>query len=185
MRLFIAFDIDESIRDNLQPVLNFFGGCGSCLKTVAAENCHITARFLGECGAEHGDEVRHGFSALKPEMGPIEYSAVGLGGFPNIARAGVLWCGIRSDIKKLRTIHGVIENFSRSCGFPAEHRPFTPHVTLARIRRGKKMTTRLIDYCNESIDRNYGKSAFNEIALYSSMLTPQGSIYTCLCSVTL
>ena len=185
MRLFIAFDIDENIRDNLQPARNFFSGCATCLKTVSAENCHVTVRFLGECGVGQSDDVRRGFSELRPGTGPVEYTAVGLGGFPNIARAAVLYCGIRSDMEKLRSIHGMIENFVRLLGFPPENRPFTPHVTLARIRKGMKITSRIIDFCRENADREFGKSTFNEIVLYSSSLTPRGSVYTRLSSVPL
>lgn len=184
-RLFIALDIDRGAIDRLHPAIDFLSSHASFLKTVEPENHHITLKFLGDCSAGRATDVESGFMALNPNPGVIEYELRGLGAFPDVRRANVIWCGIQADPAKMQAVFSMIERFTVSLGFPPETRGFTPHLTLARVRKGMKIPSPVETYLLENSSTGYGRSVFRNITLYSSQLTPRGSVYRALHEITL
>ncbi len=185
VRLFIALDIEPEAVERLRPALDFLSRYQSILKTVEPENFHITLKFLGECGAGLAGDVERGFAALEPPCGAVPYELKGLGSFPRIDHASVLWCGVRADEAVIRDIFGAIERFTTALGFPSDKRGFTPHVTLARVRKGMKVTAPVADFVKTNAEAGYGTSEFGSITLYSSLLTPRGPVYTPLQKIIL
>ncbi|MBP7582493.1 MAG: RNA 2',3'-cyclic phosphodiesterase [Spirochaetes bacterium] len=185
VRLFIALDIEPAAVESLRPAVDFLSRYRSILKTVEPENFHITLKFLGECGAGLADDVERGFAALGPPRSAVPYELKGLGSFPGMDRASVLWCGVRADETMVRDIFGAIERFTTALGFAPEKRGFTPHVTLARVRKGMKVTAPIAEFVKKNADTGYGTSEFCSITLYSSRLTPQGPLYTALKKIIL
>ena len=67
-------------------------------------------------------------------MPPFNIEASGLGVFPNMKRIQIIWVGLSGELEKLGQLQKRIEESLKPLGFPAEARPFTPHLTLARVR---------------------------------------------------
>jgi 2'-5' RNA ligase len=101
-------------------------------KLVAAEKWHFTLRFLGPTSRQARDTIITRLSsaslgsAFKIQFGE-------LGAFPNPRRARVLWLGVTRGGEGLSDLATIAEDASRSAGFVAEGRRFTPHLTLGRI----------------------------------------------------
>jgi 2'-5' RNA ligase len=88
--------------------------------------------------------------------------------------------GLEGDIEALVTLHKVIDEAMSKLGYARENRPFTAHLTLARLREESSIDDRM-DFA-----RTVQAKVFNppcdievsSVALMRSRLTPRGAIYT-------
>ena len=97
-----------------------------------AENLHVTTKFIGEWPEERLDEMKRALVAT-PASGPIEIAVRGLGWFPNERRPRVFWAGIDGG-EPLQSLAHATEQAVAQLGVPVEERPYSPHLTLARIK---------------------------------------------------
>jgi 2'-5' RNA ligase len=71
-------------------------------------------------------------------------------------------------------------------GYPTENRPFSPHLTLARVKEHARDVGRaLADSGVMQQLQSLGTFAVPAIALMKSELKPSGAVYTRLCEVPL
>lgn len=128
-RLFTALELPESITDRLKLLRGKLPGG----RWIDPENYHITLRFAGDIDA---GTARHFMSALATiDFHSFELRLTGLGSFGgNKPRA--LWAGVEPT-EPLMALQRMHERAARVAGLPAEHRNFTPHVTLARLNNTK------------------------------------------------
>ena len=185
MRLFIALDIDRGALEGIRPVLELLSNHPSIFKIVEPGTFHITLKFLGECSIGLAGDLARGFTSLEGFGEAIKYELRGLGVFPDLHRAQVIWCGIESDESRMGDIFNHIERFAGEYEFPPEKRSFQPHLTLARVRRGMAVTSQILDFLREHSATDYGQSGFRHITLYSSKLSPQGPFYEVLGRISL
>lgn len=129
-RLFLGVPVTEDVRGALEEHLREEELPG---RPVPPGSWHLTLRFLGETPPEALARLREALEA--EELGSRAAVTFGrLGAFPRPDRASVLWLGVEEGADALRALAERAEEAARSAGFPAETRPFTPHLTLARIR---------------------------------------------------
>jgi 2'-5' RNA ligase len=129
-RLFLGIPIGEEARNALRSHLQGEELPG---RVVPPENWHLTLRFLGDTPPDRLERLREELRAA--EVG--SRTAVGfdgLGAFPRAARASVLWLGVEEGADALCALAERMEATARRAGFPAEKRPFRPHLTLSRIQ---------------------------------------------------
>jgi len=96
------------------------------------ENWHLTLRFLGMI-----DQVTYErfLSALGvADIEPFDIGLGGIGAFPNVRRATVVWVAVETGIEGLATLNEIAEEAAQSAGLAVEERPFHPHLTLSRVR---------------------------------------------------
>ncbi|HEY0152142.1 MAG TPA: RNA 2',3'-cyclic phosphodiesterase [Longimicrobium sp.] len=131
-RLFLGVPLSESLREALGEHLRRALPGGIPGRPVVPANWHLTLRFLGDTDAE---QHRRLVEALeKAPLGP-RFSMVlgGLGAFPRPRRAGVLWVGVDEGAAELKRVAALAEDAARQAGFPAEKKPFSPHLTISRL----------------------------------------------------
>jgi RNA 2',3'-cyclic 3'-phosphodiesterase len=146
LRTFIAIELPDNIKAELSRIIEGlkkprFG----FVRWVNPQNIHLTLKFLGNVEAAKidciCDAVR--LSADGGEKFSLELS--GLGFFPNPRRPRVFWIGIAGDLDRLLHLQGSIDRNTEKLGFPGEKRPFSPHITLARINEDA-MLPDLVDF---------------------------------------
>ncbi|HLL81065.1 MAG TPA: RNA 2',3'-cyclic phosphodiesterase [Longimicrobium sp.] len=131
-RLFLGVPLSDPLRDGLGEHLRRALSGGVPGRAVVPASWHLTLRFLGDTGA---DQHRRLVEALeRAPLGP-RFSMVlgGLGAFPRPRRAGVLWVGVDEGAAELKRVAALAEDAARHAGFPAEKKPFSPHLTIARL----------------------------------------------------
>jgi 2'-5' RNA ligase len=131
-RLFLGVPLSDPLRDALGEHLRRALPGGIPGRAVVPANWHLTLRFLGDT---HAEQHRLLVDALeKAPLGP-RFSMVlgGLGAFPRPRRAGVLWVGVGEGAADLKRLAALAEEAARHAGFPAEKKPFSPHLTNARL----------------------------------------------------
>ncbi|MFW9777718.1 MAG: RNA 2',3'-cyclic phosphodiesterase [Candidatus Heimdallarchaeota archaeon] len=174
-RLFICVEVSElSILKEIDPVLRQLSLPG--VKPVKSNQLHITLKFIGETPDESISSIKSGLA--KVEFTPFSISLNGLGCFPNLNYIRVVWIGIQVGQPDLTNIANQVRAAIDSLGFPREKRPFSPHLTLARVKKlgsSEKQTIHTLIQDNQDI--SFGKQTIDAVILKKSTLTPKGPVY--------
>ena len=131
-------------------------------RLVAPDKWHFTLRFIGSVSPAERDRLAAAMSTMEP--GPSFHLRFGkLGAFPNPRGARVLWVGITQGGTRMDHVAREVEAVARLNGFPAETRPFRPHLTIARIEPAAS----LVELLRASTPIR-GEMEVKEIVLYRS-----------------
>ena len=151
------------------------------LKWVESHNQHLTLKFIGDLPEKSLPEAIKILQSALRDQPAFSIRIKGLGAFPNWQNPRVVWLGIQHD-QDLIDLHKRIEDSLSRIGIPAEGRKFSPHLTIARLRRnserdaagliGKTLSQFKID--------SLGTAIIDQIQFYQSDLTPKGPIYSSL-----
>lgn len=155
----------------------------SGVRWVGRENLHFTVKFLGAVGEEKIAPIS---DALERAVGSVPRFSItgrGIGVFPDIRRARVLWAGFESD--HLEALAREIEALLEPIGFPREKRSFKPHLTIGRWRDPVNQEEKLKREIEQWKDYDFGVSRVEEVILFRSLLKPQGAVYSPLHVVSL
>jgi len=168
-RLFIALEVPDAVASRLERLRGGVDGA----RWVERENYHLTLRFIGDVEAPVANELA---DALEDVRFPaFELMLSGLGAFGG-TKPRALWAGV-ADSPELDALQGQIERLCRRLGLAPETRRFTPHVTLARLRKGARFDSvqRFIVRNNLYRSRPFTVSHF---ALMSSRPSKGGGPYS-------
>jgi RNA 2',3'-cyclic 3'-phosphodiesterase len=168
MRLFVALALPDMVAEGL--VLLEGGVPGA--RWSRREQLHLTLRFIGEVDGRDAASIDDALAAIRAPRFQLELKGIGEFGGKN-PRA--LWTGVRDDTAVLH-LQRKIETALQRIGLRPEERKFAPHVTLARLRGTPRdrVITFLVTHAL------YASPPFdvNSFILYTSQMTPNGSIYT-------
>ena len=167
MRLFVALALPDEIADGLAMVQA--GVPGANWQT--REQLHLTLRFIGEVDGRDATAVDDALSLIEAPRFSLALKGVGeFGGKTPHA----LWAGVR-DKEPVAFLQRKIETALQRAGLPAEQRKFVPHVTLARLRGSPR--GRVMDFLTDHALFASPPFDVEAFILYSSVLTPNGSLY--------
>ena len=142
-RAFVAVVPPASIRAELDAVIRQLKQYDSdeAVRWVAADALHITLAFLGQITESTAALLLDALRKETADAESFELSLERLGTFGDRRRRGgaqVVWAGIGGDIDALQQLHEFVSNAVRSVGLRVESRAFQPHITLGRVRRGRR-----------------------------------------------
>lgn len=174
MRLFTGFDLPEEVVGELERLQSVLRPTARINWSPPA-NLHLTTKFIGEWPEERLEELREALASLAPRQ-PLRIAVRGLGFFPNPRSPRVFWAGVEGP-PELAALAAETDRALARLGVPAESRPYSPHLTLARIR-----TPVPLDGLHAAIARlpstEFGEFTADRFWLYRSRLSPSGSVYT-------
>ncbi|MDQ3883783.1 MAG: RNA 2',3'-cyclic phosphodiesterase [Thermoproteota archaeon] len=174
MRAFIAVDVSNLSIVKLQnDLLSIDEWNPRDIKPVDPRNLHFTLIFLGEINDQDVDRIKEMLARLSFEPFTITYR--GIGAFPKLTRARVVWVGVDLDgAQKLTNLaNDVITNMSE-LGFKAD-KPFSAHLTLLRAK------VRPLDasfVSSKYQGQAFGSDQIDKVHLKRSELTPSGPKYS-------
>jgi len=178
IRSFIAFGIDdEQVLKRFSEAQQMLVGTGADLKLVKPENIHVTMRFLGNITPPMVDSIYEAMQ--KVSFSPFDVEIRGLGAFPKLQYARVIWAGIKRGAEQLSNISSQLEPNLRGLGFRPDSKGFSPHLTFARVRSGQNKAE-LIRCVKDSVNYEFGIVKAECLRLKRSILTPKGPIYSTL-----
>jgi len=185
MRCFIAIDIDDSIRrqiDTLQKDLRSQIGLQKPhVKWVEPELIHLTLKFLGEVKDDEIVQVCQIVSDTAAEHKGFSMDVKNLGFFGSTPR--VLWVGIERN-QALLELQQDLDQRLYWAGWSAENRQFSGHLTICRIKNTKTGKTIRASIENYS-DLNLGSLFVDSLCVYKSDLTRAGPLYTLIAASSL
>jgi 2'-5' RNA ligase len=137
VRLFVALNLPEGIRQALWDATVPLRNRGLPVKWVRPDAIHLTLKFLGEVSDASEPELTAALGRAVAGSHPIPLAVGGFGAFPAVDRPRVIWAGLAPD-PALELLAHRIEQELAPLGFPPEGRPFQPHVTLGRATRNAR-----------------------------------------------
>ena len=151
---------------------------------------HLTVKFVGDMDEQLVDPLRVALGQTLGRHRVVNVPLERLGGFPRPHSPRVLWVGPSeawergAEAGRMGEIHGTIEQTCDGLGFLRETKPFSPHLTLARIRVGERQVGAALARSGVQ-DRPLaiGTVVMGSVALIKSELKPSGSVYTKLWEV--
>jgi 2'-5' RNA ligase len=187
MRIFIALDIDDSIRERIARYVKGLEGFAPDARWVRPESMHVTLKFIGEKSDRAVEEIKQTLETIEAE--PLELRFCGHGFFPSAKAPRVFCIGIKAG-PQLASLAAKVDEKVALLGIPKEEHAFSPHLTLARGSRGSASARlRKEDVPNRNFQRlqeklsampapEFGTMTAREFFLYQSQLSRGGSRYT-------
>jgi 2'-5' RNA ligase len=184
MRIFVALDIIDAIRDRITRFMEGFRGFVPDARWVRPESLHVTLKFVGEKSPEFVEKIKQALSSVHAETTDISFR--GYGFFPGPKAARVFWIGIESG-PQLSSLANAVDETLFALGIPKEEHAFSPHLTLARAggrsERGQKgHAPNVFQHLQEKLAAltipDFGTMRPREFFLYQSQPQRGGSRYT-------
>ena len=122
MRLFIAINLSQEIKENLIDLQNDWYDLGVRGNYSSEENLHLTLAFIGE----YPDPMPVMDALQNVTFAPIPLQLEGIGAFGDLWRAGVTHSS---------TLEAVAKRIRRALAekhIPFDKKKFNPHITLLR-----------------------------------------------------
>ena len=191
MRVFIALDVAEAIRERIARYIDGVREFAPEARWVQPESTHVTLKFIGEKPADVVDQITQTLSSI--QAASIEVAFRGCGFFPSPKAARVFWVGIEAS-PELSALAAAVDEATAALGIPREEHGFAPHLTLARGASGsgapgwRKADRLQQDRPNPSFQRlqeklaawaapEFGTMTAREFFLYQSQLLRGGAHY--------
>lgn len=179
-RSFIAIDLPKSLIDYISIIIQKLKSSDDFKKVhcrwVKPNNIHITVKFLGNISEEQHKKITDSLNKLLLDCEPFYLIVNKILPFP-VAKPRMVILDIEPN-PQLDRLATIIEIETEKHGIPQEHRPFKPHITLARIESNPFPKI-------ENSEFTITKFDVTEIKLYKSEPSPSGSKYTQLTSFSL
>ncbi len=188
VRSFIAIELPDELKAGLaQLEAQLKVSRQPWVKWADPYSIHLTLKFLGSIAVDRISEITGAIEEATQGISPFHLEVKDLGVFPNLRRVQVAWVGIRGEVDRLSQLQQHLESNLARLGFTPESRPFTPHLTLARLRNRASSDER------QSFGQLIATTRFettyiikvDAISLMRSQLTREGAIYGRISSVGL
>jgi RNA 2',3'-cyclic 3'-phosphodiesterase len=177
IRIFIAVPIPDALEKFLGQVQAQLQSLERNIRWVATKNIHLTLKFLGEVDPARIPAIASQMDSIAGPAPPFAIRAAGVGVFPNVRHARVVWVGLAGDIDRLKAVQAGLESGLEAVGFNREARDLHPHLTIGRTLRRIDSTTvkAALEPLRDTISESF---RVDRLTLYKSKLNPAGAEYT-------
>lgn len=189
IRTFVAVELDELQKHALRQVQETLKAerGGRYVRWVAPEAIHLTVKFLGGVDADKMPGLQSAIAQACTDIPPFILSLGGIGAFPNTRRPNIVWVGVGGEVKVVTRLAEQIDRACATLGFPSETRPFSPHLTLGRVKRDVRPADQQFvgEMVGNSRVSDLGECHVERVSIMKSDLRPAGSVYTRLYAIEL
>ena len=186
MRLFVGVELDDNVKTRAAAIAEALRsdlGCRVNARWIARDNLHITLWFIGEVddarAAAIADVLRHPFTTPA-----FDLELCGAGAFPPHGMPRVFWVGAGAGRESLSALYDELKTRLVPLGFEAERRPYSAHLTIARVKEAERPHRRIREVVRE-LDADAGRCRIGAVTLFRSRLSPKGAAYEPLLRVAL
>lgn len=168
-RLFVALDLPEPVKTSLEPLAHGLGD----VRWTTPDQQHLTLRFIGEIDNGRANDIADAL-ALVPSL-PFELRLKGIDHFPPRGEPRVIWTGVAKN-PELKALKRRIDRALTQAGIERDPQKYSPHITLARLRR-RPTEAGLATYLMRHSLYQSPPFPVSGFQLYSSWLNPDGPDY--------
>ena len=182
MRLFTAIELGDTVREKAAALAAALRERAqqraphARVTWIPADRLHLTVRFIGEVDDPLAGRI---VSALRPPLRvtpfPLAFGA--LGAFPPRGAPRVIWIGVAEGHDAVVRVESAIGDRLRDVGIAKEDRPYSPHLTLARVREPGGLRAAPLF---AGLEPGLGRTHVDAITLFQSRLSPKGPTYVVL-----
>jgi 2'-5' RNA ligase len=180
-RTFIALELDSQQQHFLGNIIRQGKLLLPDLRWVDPAGIHLTLAFLGELSDSQLEKAMAAAQYAASTSNPFAYRLSGLGTFGPARQPRVLWMGVSEPSGTLNLVQRALALALEQQGFPGEQRPFSPHLTLARIK--SPLTPEQLQLLQQLLSRYQFSTVAHRVTHLSVMkseLARSGACYTCL-----
>ncbi len=177
IRVFIAIEISSEIKDKLSEYLSKLKRTGADVKWVAAENIHLTLKFIGYIEKDALVNLNEIINDAVCNVEPFSISIGNIGAFPSLNKPRVVFACVREDGNNLLRIFEKLDKGVELLGIKKESKKYVGHITLGRVRSQKNIS-KLKNTLNSGAECYFGCERVTSLSLIQSKLTPTGPLYT-------
>jgi RNA 2',3'-cyclic 3'-phosphodiesterase len=180
--------VQQELKHRIEPELKR----DTRISWVQPGKIHLTIKFLGDMDEQFIDPLLGAVQQAIGNQSVVNVPFERLGAFPRPQSPRVLWVGPSgnwergAEARRIAEIHGAIERACDGLGFLREPKPFSPHLTMARIKMGERHVG--VGLAKSGVlDRpiSMGSLAVESVVLMKSDLKQTGSVYTKMWEVRL
>jgi 2'-5' RNA ligase len=171
-RLFLALDLPEPARASLASWRDTLVADRSDLRPVSPEALHVTLVFLGWQDESAAPKIADAAFGALPAGRPPRLTPVGVRSLPP-HNPRLFALDLEDEGGHAAALQASASAALEAAGwYRPEKRPFWPHLTLARAKRGERRVQPILDGPPPP-------DAFEAqvVTLYRSTLRPQGALY--------
>lgn len=159
---------------------------GDGLRWVRPEQIHLTLKFLGNVPQDRMEDLVTAIREACRGVGPFRLRAEHAGFFPNEHRPRVIWVAIGGETEPLGALQQAIECAALSFAEEQADHPYSPHLTLARVKRLHTRETQALNEHVQSLKgQSFGEWTAVKAELVRSEPTRASNLYTCLAEIPL
>ncbi len=184
VRAFIAVDIGDEIRSTLDELQRKLKKVHSNVRWTKPKDIHLTLAFLGDLPIEELDRLTFAIDQACRDVEVFELKGNSTGTFGKPRHPRVIWAGIAA-CPALTTLQQRIGDALLAAEIAFDQKPFSPHLTLGRIKSVDPHTSSLLDMLEKYEDMALGSVIVSGVELMKSDLTPRGAEYAVLHRVAL
>jgi len=169
MRLFLAVNLQDSLKGYISGVINKIKKEEQGIRFVSSSQMHLTLKFLGDVSPQSKDVIVEKLNEVSFDHFSLKLSAAGA--FPDANDARVLWIGVEPKEQIVQLQKGIDNSLKQF--FPLE-KDYVPHITIGRVSFLKNKET-ISHFLNQKIE----PLLFNveEFFLVQSNLSSKGPEY--------
>ncbi len=171
LRVFLAIPLPGPLQDSIAALQRDLRAQIPLARWTRSENLHLTLHFFGEITQEYLEKLKVSVLSVKGCQRPFSVEVKGLGAFPGPRRPRVIWLGLEPG-DQLRQLHANCMGILLEAGLVTAPGPYTPHLTIGRLRQQKPDLT---DLCNSVARSPIGRLPVDRLVLYESRLHPGGA----------
>lgn len=188
-RTFIALELNESLQSFLGEMIRKLERELPGIRWVDPTAIHLTLAFLGELSDERLAAATLAAQLAAQKAVPFDYHLKGLGTFGPPYQPRVIWMGLEDlpsgqvQGSPLRRLHQALAQELERQGFEPEARPFSPHLTLARIKLplspAEQQSLQRLLHTKQAAAASPTQHV-SHVSVMKSELSRAGAKYTCL-----
>jgi RNA 2',3'-cyclic 3'-phosphodiesterase len=190
MRVFIGVELPDVLKDSVAALASRVrkdiarAAPDAQVRWVPPSNLHITVWFLGEVREPRVEPL---VAALTPPLDARSFTLrIGGGGaFPKSGAPRAIWLGLASGREELVAVHEQLRGRLVPIGFAPEARPYSPHLTIARVKDVRPRDARAMRGLLGDIAGDIGQCEVQRATLFVSRPTRTGAEHEPLCRVQL
>src|SRR5947209_111052 len=140
-RTFIALEMPVPVQRVLGQTIERFAQALPALRWIDAAGIHLTLAFLGELDDDRLALAMEATRAAAHDFPAFDYRLTAPGIFGSPQQPRVIWMGVGDQPVAqlhglpLQRLHAILNRELQRRNFETEKRPFSPHLTLARIKQ--------------------------------------------------
>ncbi len=133
MRFFIALEIPDSSKQELEKTQRKLKGLIPAFRPYFSDKLHLTIAFVGEEPDSLRERLIDVMTQATEEISRFSVTPAYIDGFPHLHTAKVLWIGVKGDIDKLYIIRHRIKDGLVDLNLSVDERRFVPHIALGKV----------------------------------------------------
>lgn len=169
MRYFIALEIPESCRQQLEAVQQKLQQIIPEVRLTNSEKLHLTVAFIGEQPEHLQEKLIQIIKNAAESIPAFEITPAYIDGFPHLHNPHTFWIGVKGDVDRLMVIRERIKDGLVRLRLDTDDRRYIPHIAIAKTNNHFKLQPSQENYLQQMMLESFNPIQITSIKLFQSV----------------